>query len=120
MPHFGLRILKEQFPKGFTLARDTCKYNGSTKPEDWLTDYTTVVGIADGNKRLVSSMELLVLVDTVGKSTLVKQAAAPVAGRSKLAQGNRKTDQPDARYGSQQVAAVEDGKMAHRPSFSRH
>ena len=31
---FGPLIRVEPFPKGFTLARDTPKYNGSTKPED--------------------------------------------------------------------------------------
>ena len=41
-------IQKESFPKSFTLARNTSKYNGSTKPEDWLTDYTT----DKGNKRV--------------------------------------------------------------------
>ncbi|KAE8813942.1 Endoglucanase 3 [Hordeum vulgare] len=46
LPCFGSRILKEPFPKGFTLARDNPKYIGSTKPEDWLADYTT-----GGNKR---------------------------------------------------------------------
>ena len=40
------------FPQGFTLARDTPKYNGSTKPEDWLVDYSTAVGIAGGNKHV--------------------------------------------------------------------
>lgn len=49
---FGPRIREEPFPKGFTLARDTPKYNGATKPEDWLTDYITAVGIAGGHKRV--------------------------------------------------------------------
>ncbi|KAE8803463.1 DNA mismatch repair protein Mlh1 [Hordeum vulgare] len=49
-PCFEPRILKELFPKGFTLARDTSKYNGSTKPEGWFTDYTTAVGIASSKK----------------------------------------------------------------------
>ena len=44
---FGPRIRQEKFPKGFTLPRDTPKYNGSVKPEDWLVDYMTAVGIAD-------------------------------------------------------------------------
>src|SRR3954470_7764044 len=43
---FGPRIRLEQFPKGFTLPRDTPKYNGSVKPADWLVDYMTAVGIA--------------------------------------------------------------------------
>ncbi|MQI27702.1 hypothetical protein EI009_25720, partial [Escherichia coli] len=42
----------EPFPRGFTLPRDTPKYNGTAKPEDWLIDYTTAVGIARGNKRV--------------------------------------------------------------------
>ena len=49
---FGLRIRTEQFPKGFTLPRDTPKYDGSAKPEDWLADYVTAVNIASGNKRV--------------------------------------------------------------------
>jgi hypothetical protein len=28
------------------------KYNGTTKPEDWLVDYTTAIGIAGDNKRI--------------------------------------------------------------------
>ena len=50
---FGPRIRQEQFPKGFTLPRDTPKYNGTVKPEDWLTNYMTAVGIAGGNRRVV-------------------------------------------------------------------
>ncbi|KAI5016516.1 hypothetical protein ZWY2020_006367 [Hordeum vulgare] len=49
---FGPRIRGEPFPQGFTLPRDTPKYNGTTKPEDWLIDYTMAVGIARGNKRV--------------------------------------------------------------------
>ncbi|KAI4994875.1 hypothetical protein ZWY2020_034778 [Hordeum vulgare] len=49
---FGPRIRGEPFPPGFTLPRDTPKYNGTAKPEDWLIDYTRVVGIARGNKRV--------------------------------------------------------------------
>ncbi|KAK1647766.1 hypothetical protein QYE76_065571 [Lolium multiflorum] len=33
------------------LPRDTPKYDGTAKPEDWLLDYSTAVGIAKGNKR---------------------------------------------------------------------
>jgi hypothetical protein len=36
---------------GFQLPHDTPKYEGTAKPEDWLLDYTTAVGIAKGNKR---------------------------------------------------------------------
>ena len=37
--------MTEKFPKGFTLPRDTPKYNGSIKPENWLTHYMTAVGM---------------------------------------------------------------------------
>ncbi len=43
---------QKPFPKGFSLSRDTPKYNGSVKPEDWLVDYSTAVSIANGNKRI--------------------------------------------------------------------
>jgi hypothetical protein len=49
---FGNRIRGEPFPKGFLLPRDSPKYDGSTKPENWLVDYNTAVGIAHGNKRV--------------------------------------------------------------------
>ncbi|KAI4984012.1 hypothetical protein ZWY2020_040865 [Hordeum vulgare] len=42
----------EPFLRGFTLPRDMPKYNGTAKPEDWLIDYTTAVGIARGNKHV--------------------------------------------------------------------
>nr|XP_051199093.1 uncharacterized protein LOC127312612 [Lolium perenne] len=48
---FGPRILGEPMVDGFQLPRDTPKYDGSAKPEDWLLDYSTAVGIAKGNKR---------------------------------------------------------------------
>ena len=51
-PCFGPRIRNEPFPKGFSLPRDTPKYNGSVKPEDWLIDYSTAVSIANGNRRV--------------------------------------------------------------------
>jgi hypothetical protein len=35
---------------GFQLPRDTPKYDDTAKPEDWLLDYTTAVGIVKGNK----------------------------------------------------------------------
>ena len=47
---FGPRIREEPFPKGFSLPHDSPKYTGATKPEDRLTDYTTAVGIAGGNR----------------------------------------------------------------------
>ena len=46
------RIRDEPFPKGFMLPRDTPKYTGSVKPEDWLVDYSTAVSIANGNKHV--------------------------------------------------------------------
>ncbi|KAK1618018.1 hypothetical protein QYE76_023535 [Lolium multiflorum] len=48
---FGPRILNEPMIDGFQLPRDTPKYDGTAKPEDWLQDYSTAVGIAKGNKR---------------------------------------------------------------------
>jgi hypothetical protein len=33
----------------FQLAHGVRTYNGSTKPEDWLEDYSTAVNIAGGN-----------------------------------------------------------------------
>ena len=50
LPCFGPRIRDEPFPKGFLLPRDTPKYNGSMKPEDWLVDYSTAVNITNINK----------------------------------------------------------------------
>ena len=49
-PVSGLASDKSSFP--FTLPRDTPKYNGSVKPEDWLVDYMTAVGIAGGSRRV--------------------------------------------------------------------
>ena len=49
---FGPRIRKEAFPKGFVLPRNTPKYNWTVKPEDWLTDYTTTIGITGANRCL--------------------------------------------------------------------
>jgi hypothetical protein len=50
--YFGPWIQQEPFPRNFTLPWDTPKYNGTTKPEDWLVDYTTAVGITGGKKRV--------------------------------------------------------------------
>ncbi|KAK1670608.1 hypothetical protein QYE76_058767 [Lolium multiflorum] len=47
---FGPRIINEPMVDGFQLPRDT-PYDGTAKPEDWLQDYSTAVGIAKGNKR---------------------------------------------------------------------
>ena len=43
------------------MPRDTPKYNGTTKPEDWLVDYATAVGIAGGNKRVAVRYAPLIL-----------------------------------------------------------
>ena len=51
-PCFGPRIRDEPFARGFTLPRDTPKYTGSVKPEDWLVDYSMAVSIANGNKHV--------------------------------------------------------------------
>ena len=60
-PCFGPHIRDEPFPKGFSLPRDTPKYNGSVKPEDWLVDYSTTVSIANGNKRVAVKYVSLML-----------------------------------------------------------
>ncbi|KAK1607902.1 hypothetical protein QYE76_031575 [Lolium multiflorum] len=57
---FGPRILNEPMVDGFQLSRDTPKYDGTAKPEDWLLDYSTAVGIA-GNKRWVVRYSPLML-----------------------------------------------------------
>jgi hypothetical protein len=48
---FGPRIMGEPVPYFFQLARGARTYNGSTKPEDWLEDYSTAVNIVGGNLR---------------------------------------------------------------------
>jgi hypothetical protein len=48
---FGPRIMGELAPYCFQLAHGTRTYNGSTKPEYWLEDYSTAVNIARGNLR---------------------------------------------------------------------
>jgi hypothetical protein len=49
---FGPRIMREEPQvRNFQLSRDTRTYDGSTKPEDWLADYTTAVYVAGGNRR---------------------------------------------------------------------
>jgi hypothetical protein len=50
---FGPRIMCEPVPYYFQLARGARTYNGSTKPEDWLEDYSKAVNIAGGNLRWV-------------------------------------------------------------------
>jgi hypothetical protein len=49
--YFGPCIRSEPFPAKFALPRDMPKYTGAVKPEDWLSDYGTVVDIGGGNKR---------------------------------------------------------------------
>src|SRR3954469_17090493 len=61
---FGYRIRTEKFPKGFTLSRDTPKYNDAVKPEDWLSDYLTAVRIAGGNRRVAVRYTPLMLQGT--------------------------------------------------------
>jgi hypothetical protein len=39
----------EPAPYCFQLAHGVKTYNGSTKPEDWLEDYSTAMNIAGGN-----------------------------------------------------------------------
>jgi hypothetical protein len=39
----------EMAPQYFQLVHDKRTYNGSTKPEDWLEDYSTAVNITAGN-----------------------------------------------------------------------
>jgi hypothetical protein len=50
---FGPRIMDELVPYCFQLARGARTYNGSTKPEYWLEDYSTVVNITRGNLKWV-------------------------------------------------------------------
>jgi hypothetical protein len=49
--YFGPQIMGEPAPYYFHLARGVRTYNGSTKMEDWLEDYSTPVNIARGNLR---------------------------------------------------------------------
>ena len=48
---FGPRIMREPPLRNFQLPRGTRKYDGSTKPQDWLIDYATAVHVAGGNRR---------------------------------------------------------------------
>jgi hypothetical protein len=41
----------EPAPQFFQFARGARTYNGSTKPEDWLEDYSIAVNIIEGNLR---------------------------------------------------------------------
>ena len=45
---FGPRIMREPPVRNFQLNRGAKTYDGSKKPEDWLTDYVTAVSIAGG------------------------------------------------------------------------
>ena len=47
----GPRIMWEPAVRNFQLNRGAKTYDGSSKPEDWLTDYVTTISIAGGNKR---------------------------------------------------------------------
>ena len=46
---FGPRIMREPAVPGFQMPRGSKTYDGSTKPEDWLTDYVTSVHTNRGN-----------------------------------------------------------------------
>ena len=48
---FAARIRKEPPVPNFQLPRGTKTYDGSTRPEDWLSDYVSAVHIAGGNRR---------------------------------------------------------------------
>src|SRR3954464_13222523 len=48
---FVPRIMREPPVPNFLLPRGTKTYNGSTKPQDWLTNYATAVKLAEGNLR---------------------------------------------------------------------
>ena len=61
---FGSRIRDENFPEKFVMPRDIQKYDGTTKPEDWLVDYSTAINIAGGNLRLAARYVPLVLKGT--------------------------------------------------------
>jgi hypothetical protein len=41
----------ESAPQFSQLARDARRYNGSTKPKEWLEDYSTAMNITGGNLR---------------------------------------------------------------------
>jgi hypothetical protein len=61
---FGSRIRDENFPEKFVMPCDIQKYDGTTKPEDWLVDYSTAINIAGGNLRLAVRYVPLVLKGT--------------------------------------------------------
>ena len=61
---FGPRIATKVFPRGFALPRNTPKYDGTSKPKDWLSDYITAISIAGGNKRVAVRYALLMLRDS--------------------------------------------------------
>ena len=50
-PCFADQIRREPPVPHFQLPRGQKTYNGSTKPEDWLNDYVSIVHIAGGNRR---------------------------------------------------------------------
>ncbi|KAK1685051.1 hypothetical protein QYE76_045899 [Lolium multiflorum] len=49
--HASSRQTQRPTDRQVDLPRDTPKYDGNAKPEDWLLDYSTAAGIAKGNKR---------------------------------------------------------------------
>ena len=57
--------LQRAFPEDLHPPCDAPKYDGSTKPEDWLSDYTTAVAIAGSNKRVVARYVPLMVKNSV-------------------------------------------------------
>ena len=47
---FGPRIMNQETLRGFQLPRETRRYDGNTKPEDWINDYLTAVFVAGGDR----------------------------------------------------------------------
>ncbi|KAK1668087.1 hypothetical protein QYE76_056246 [Lolium multiflorum] len=139
---FGPRIMREEPPvRNFQLPRDTRTYDGTTKPEDWLTDYVTAVYVAGGgvNRRWASRMpERITFVakaaekhahnssrdDTCGRQLCIgRPNAAGVQAEPEQSNphqqqyrdnrnNKRREDFPDRRYASQQVAAVQENSDA--------
>jgi hypothetical protein len=77
---FGPRILGEPLIDDIQLLRDTSKYDGTAKLEDWLLDYTTAVGITKGNKRWAVRNSPLMLIGSPAPSSTTCQPAVSTAG----------------------------------------
>ena len=82
-PCFGPRIAIEVFPKGFALPRDTPKYDGTSKPEDWLSDFgSSVIGPSFSSSVVLEtsfSSDSMSLASSLVVSSLVENRAL-VAG----------------------------------------